>query len=109
MRMRPIAETLLFDDALRLIMDAASPIARVERLPILEADGRVVAGDVRASVDVPPFDRAGMDGYAVRAEDTFGAGTHAPKVLRCVDRVFTGQVPARGIGPGECIEIATGA
>jgi len=50
-----------------------------------------------------------MDGYAVRAEDTFGAGTHAPQSLRLVDRVFTGRVPARGIGQGECIEIATGA
>ena len=107
--MRPIAETLLFDDAVRLVMEAARAIERTERLPIVEADGRVAARDVTASVDVPPFDRAAMDGYAVRAEDTFGAGTHAPRVLRCVDRVFTGQVPARGIGPGECIEVATGA
>jgi molybdopterin molybdotransferase len=107
--MRPIAETLLFDDAIRLVMEAAVPIERTERVPIAHADGRVAARDVRSAVDVPPFDRAAMDGYAVRAEDTFGAGTHAPKVLRCVDRVFTGQVPARGVGPGECIEIATGA
>ncbi len=107
--MRPIAATLLFDDALRLVMEAARPIDRIERLPIVDADGRVAARDVHASVDVPPFDRAAMDGYAVRAEDTFGAGTHAPRTLRCVDRVFTGQVPARGIGPGECTEIATGA
>ena len=107
--MRPIAETLLFDDAVRLVMDAARALDRTERVPIVDADGRVVARDVTASVDVPPFDRAAMDGYAVRAEDTFGAGTHAPRTLRCVDRVFTGQVPARGIGPGECIEIATGA
>jgi molybdenum cofactor synthesis domain-containing protein len=109
MKMRPIAETLLFDDAVRLVMEAARPIDRTERVPIVDADGRVAARDVAASVDVPPFDRAAMDGYAVRAEDTFGAGTHSPKPLRCVDRVFTGQVPARGVGPGECIEIATGA
>ncbi len=76
---------------------------------LCDADGRVVSREVVAAVDVPPFDRAAMDGYAVRAEDTFGAGPHAPRPLRCVDRVFTGQVPARGIGPGECIEIATGA
>ncbi len=107
--MRPIVATLLFEDALRIVMDAAVPIARVERLPIVRADGRVASRDVVAAVDVPPFDRAAMDGYAVRAEDTFGAGPHAPKPLRCVDRVFTGQIPARGIGKGECIEIATGA
>ncbi len=50
-----------------------------------------------------------MDGYAVVAEDTFGASTHAPKVLTCVGSVFTGQAPTRGIAAGECIEIATGA
>jgi molybdenum cofactor synthesis domain-containing protein len=50
-----------------------------------------------------------MDGYAVIAEDTFGAGPNTPKTLRCVDRVYTGQVPTRGIGPGECVEVATGS
>jgi molybdopterin molybdotransferase len=107
--MRPIKATLLFDDALRLVMDVAVPIDRVDRVPIGDADGRVAASDVLAAVDVPPFDRAAMDGYAVVAEDTFGAGAQTPKTLRCVDRVFTGQMPARGIGHGECIEIATGA
>ncbi|HEY7476236.1 MAG TPA: molybdopterin molybdotransferase MoeA, partial [Vicinamibacterales bacterium] len=107
--MRPITETLLFDDAMALVMQAATPITRTETVGLIDADGRVAARDVVAAVDVPPFDRAAMDGYAVAAEDTFGAGTHASKTLRCVDRVFTGQVPARGIGSGECIEIATGA
>ncbi len=107
--MRPIAQTLLYDDAMRLVMAAARPISRTERVPLVDADGRVVANDVVASVDVPPFDRAAMDGYAVVAEDTFGAGTHARKTLACVDRVFTGQVPSRGLSTGECIEIATGA
>ena len=107
--MRPITETLLYDDAVKLVMGTAVPVTRTERVALVDAGGRVVAADVVAAIDVPPFDRAAMDGYAVVAEDTFGAGTHAPKPLRCVDRVFTGQVPARGISTGECIEIATGA
>ena len=107
--MRPIAHTLLYDDAMRMVMDEARPLSRTERVALSEADGRVVAADVTATMDVPPFDRAAMDGYAVVAADTFGAGTHSPKTVTCVDRVFTGQVPARGIGAGECIEIATGA
>ena len=107
--MRPITETLLYDDAMRLVMEAARPTERTERVGLTAADGRVAARDVAAAIDVPPFDRAAMDGYAVVAEDTFGAGTHAPRGLTCVDRVFTGQVPARGISSGECIEIATGA
>jgi molybdenum cofactor synthesis domain-containing protein len=107
--MRPIAQTLLYDDAMRLVMDAGRPIDRAERVVLTEADGRVVAADVTATVDVPPFDRAAMDGYAVVAADTFGASAQSPKTVVCVDRVFTGQIPARGIGAGECIEIATGA
>src|SRR5262245_57637708 len=107
--MRPLKETVLFHDAVRMVLDGAVPIDRVERVALSAGDGRVAAHDVIAEVDVPPFDRAAMDGYAVVAEDTFGAGTHSPKTLRCVDRVFTGQVPTRGISPGECIEIATGA
>jgi molybdenum cofactor synthesis domain-containing protein len=60
-------------------------------------------------VDVPPFDRAAMDGYAVVAADTTPASRQAPVALVCVDRVFTGQVPLRGVHPGECVEVATGA
>jgi molybdenum cofactor synthesis domain-containing protein len=107
--MRPITETLLYDDAMKLVMGVAAPIARTERVTLVDADGRVVSRDVTAATDIPPFDRAGMDGYAVIAADTFGAGTHAAKTLTRVDRVFTGQVPTRGISSGECIEIATGA
>ena len=107
--MRPITETVLFDDALQIVLNEAAPITRTEIVPLAAADGRVAARDVTASADVPPFDRAAMDGYAVVAADTFGAGTQAVRTLTCVDRVFTGQVPARGIASGECVEIATGA
>jgi molybdenum cofactor synthesis domain-containing protein len=107
--MRPIAQTLLYDDAMRLVMEAGRPIDRAERVALMEADGRVVAADVTATVDVPPFDRAAMDGYAVVAADTFGASAQSPKIVVRVDRVFTGQMPTRGISSGECIEIATGA
>jgi molybdenum cofactor synthesis domain-containing protein len=58
---------------------------------------------------VPPFDRAAMDGYAVIAGETTGASASAPRTLRCVDRVFSGHVPTRGLAAGECMEIATGA
>jgi molybdenum cofactor synthesis domain-containing protein len=109
MTMRPITETLLYDDAMRVVLDAAVPTARTERVSLVDADGRVVSADVMAPMDVPPFDRAAMDGYAVMAADTFGAGTHAPKTLTRVDRVFTGQVPMRPVAAGQCIEIATGA
>ncbi len=107
--MRPIRETIPLDEAIRLINEAARPIERTERLDIREADGRVLAEDVVSRQDVPPFSRAAMDGYAVVAEDTFGAGQFEPKTLTSVEKVYTGQVPARAVSHGECIEIATGA
>jgi molybdenum cofactor synthesis domain-containing protein len=107
--MRPIKDTIALDEALALVLESAHPIDRTEHVRLEEADGRVAAAAITASADVPPFDRAAMDGYAVVAEDTFGAGRYEPRSLRCVERVFTGQVPSRGIARGECIEIATGA
>jgi len=107
--MRPIRETIPLDEALALILDAAPPIERTERIALGDAIGRVVARPPSAAMDVPPFDRAAMDGYAVRAEDTFGAGRYDAKVLRCVEKVYTGQVPSRAVAARECTEIATGA
>jgi molybdopterin molybdotransferase len=107
--MRPIRETIPLDEALALILEAARPIVRTERLAIGEAAGRVLAANVASTADVPPFDRAAMDGYAVVAEDTFGAGRYEPKVLRVVEKVYTGSVPTRAVARGECVEIATGA
>jgi molybdopterin molybdotransferase len=103
--MRPFTSTISFADALRIVVETAVPIDEVERVPLSAADGRVVARIVASAVDVPAFDRAAMDGYAVIAEDTRGI----PATLTCVDRVFTGQVPSREVRRGECIEIATGA
>jgi molybdenum cofactor synthesis domain-containing protein len=107
--MRPIRDTIPFDRARSLLLESVAPIARVERVPLEEADGRVVAMDLTSAGDVPPFDRAAMDGYALRAEDTFGAGRHDPRVLRAVETLHAGQALGRGLAPGECTEIATGA
>jgi molybdenum cofactor synthesis domain-containing protein len=107
--MRPIRDTIPLDEARALMLDAAKPVERIEGVPLTNASGRVIATAARSGLDVPPFDRAAMDGYAVRAEDTFGAGKDDPKVLRSIEKVYTGQVPARSVQPGECVEIATGA
>src|SRR5688500_2033439 len=108
-RMRPIRETLPIDEARALVFDALPRVARTERVPLSQAGGRIAAADVTTAVDVPPFNRAGMDGYAVIAEDTFGAGRYEPRVLRSVQTIYTGEVPVRAIASGECAEIATGA
>jgi molybdopterin molybdotransferase len=108
-RMRPIQRTIALDEARAIIDRTVLPIERTERVPLAEANGRVLARDVIAAADVPPFSRAGMDGYAVRAADTTGAGHETPRTLRCVDQVFTGQMPSRAVEAGTCSEIATGA
>ena len=106
-RMRPIRETIPLDEARALIDGAIAPIARVEAVRVDDADLRVLARAVTAEADVPPFARAAMDGYAVRAAGTVGASTHDPRALTSVETVYTGQVPTRTVGEGECIEIAT--
>lgn len=109
--MRPelFRQTITFDDARARVLDAAVPIARSVRVGIDDATGRIAARDVPSPIDVPAFDRAAMDGYALRSSDVAGAGPAAPAALACIDRIFTGQVSTRTIGPGQCAEISTGA
>lgn len=107
--MRPFQSTIPLQDALAHLAAAAVPITSSERVPLEDAAGRVLAEDVIASAAVPPFARAMMDGYAVRAEDTLGASREHPRTLTVVGRVFTGEVLDRAVVRGECAEIATGA
>jgi molybdenum cofactor synthesis domain-containing protein len=107
--MRPFATTISLDEARRRLAAAIRPIARTERLPLLDAAGRVAARAVTSSIDVPPFSRSAMDGYAVIASDTTGASREAPRRLRSVGRVFTGEMPAGSVVAGTCVEVATGA
>jgi molybdopterin molybdotransferase len=106
---KPIRETIPLEEARELLFEAAVPVERTERVAIRDADGRVLACAAVATIDVPPFDRAAMDGYAVIAEDTFGAGAFEPRTLRLIEKVYTGQVPTKRVTRGMCIEIATGA
>jgi molybdenum cofactor synthesis domain-containing protein len=107
--MRPFTSTISIEEARAVLQAAATPLHGVEAVTLDGLSGRVLAEDVVASTDVPPFARAMMDGYAVRATDTTGATRGTPRDLRVVGRVFTGEVLARAIGAGECAEIATGA
>jgi molybdopterin molybdotransferase len=107
--MKPIKETIPLEEARQLIAEACRPIDRTEHVRLVDANGRVAASDVQSMRDVPPFSRAGMDGFAVKAEDTFGASRYEPKTLRVIDKVYTGQVPTKTVEGGTAIEIATGA
>ncbi|MGE0463612.1 MAG: gephyrin-like molybdotransferase Glp [Vicinamibacterales bacterium] len=109
MTMRPFTSTISITEAHAIIAEGMPVIERRERVPLSAASGRVVAADVVATFDVPPFHRASMDGYAVKAEDTEGASRTTPRSLMLAGRVYTGDVPTVAVTHGTCVEIATGA
>jgi putative molybdopterin biosynthesis protein len=81
-----------------------------EEIPLTEALGRVLADDVIAPLDVPGFDRSNVDGFAVHAEDTFGAGEDHPLTLRLnVGVVAPGAAPTQSVARGSATTVATGA
>jgi putative molybdopterin biosynthesis protein len=81
-----------------------------ETVPLAEAHGRVLRNDVVAPVDVPSFDRSNVDGFAVHAEDTFGASEDRPRLLSLTPEILSpGIVPHHAVGSGRATPIATGA
>ncbi|MEN8234711.1 MAG: gephyrin-like molybdotransferase Glp [Actinomycetota bacterium] len=107
-RMRGFRERSSVEDALAAALDGIEPLPP-EPVPVTEAAGRVLAEDVVSSVNVPPFRRATMDGYAVVAEDTYGASAYNPLPLRVVGSSMPGATPAEAVEPGTCVRIMTGA
>jgi molybdenum cofactor synthesis domain-containing protein len=99
---------MALSDALALTL-SRTPELGTERVSTDAALGRVLTGPVEIEIDVPHFAKAAMDGYAVRAEDTYGAGENSPLELHVVGHVTPGQLTDRTVGEKECIEISTGA
>jgi molybdopterin molybdotransferase len=90
------------------LYDRFPPVGE-ETVELAAAGGRVLAAPIAAPEEVPGFWRASMDGYAVRAPDTFGASVGAPQYLEIKGEVPMGVSPPRGVGPGEALRVATGA
>jgi molybdopterin molybdotransferase len=107
--MKPFGALLPFEEAREVVEANIEPVNRVEKVRIEEAAGRVLAEDITATMSIPPFNRAAMDGYAVRAKDTFNSGQFNPRVLKLVGEVHAGESPRLRVNAGECIQIATGA
>ena len=107
--MRPLKALVSLDDALRMLAELARPIERREGVPLLEALHRVASRDVVSRIHVPLVDRAAMDGYAVRAPDTYGAGKFRPAELRRVETLYADTVPRKTVAKGACTEVATGS
>jgi molybdopterin molybdotransferase len=106
---RPFATTISLEEARKRLNAAVRPIERTERVGLEQLAGRVAAADIVSPMDVPPFARSAMDGYAIVAADAASATQGSPAPLRLLDRVFTGQLSTAVVVPGTCVEIATGA
>lgn len=80
-----------------------------EEIPVSEAYGRILYGDVYSRMDFPPFDKALKDGFAIVCEDSFGASEESPKTLEVIDFLEAGSTTDKKVEKGKCIEISTGA
>ena len=94
-------------DEARAALAEFGPVG-TERVRVADAAGRVLAEDLSAPGDLPHFDRANMDGYAVRAADTFGASQSVPAYLRLVGTVAMGATARRALRKAEAVRISTG-
>ena len=98
------------DEAKKTIQQHFSPKpSSADEAKLLEAYNRILAEDVIATLDIPPFNRSTVDGYAVKAEDTFGAEENKPKRLRICGTVTVGEPPEIAVRCGSGAEIVTGA
>ncbi len=97
---------LAVDEVERIIAERVVPVAEIETVPLNAARGRVIAADVVAPIDLPPFDNAAVDGYAVRHADL---AAEADTALAIVERVTAGRAASRALQAGEAIRIFTGA
>ncbi len=106
--MRGFAERMDVDDVERLLADRVSALD-AEPVSIREAAGRVLAEDIRSTVDVPGFRRSAMDGYALRGEDTFGASSYNALRLKLIGASMPGQGFDGELETGQAVRIMTGA
>ncbi len=100
---------MILEEAIRILREAAVPVMETERIPLAQASGRVLAKDLQAVYDQPPFPRSPLDGYAVRGEDTLCASGEEPVELRILGKIFAGEVFHGEVHKGECVRLMTGA
>jgi molybdopterin molybdotransferase len=99
---------LTVPEASARILEHITPLA-VERVPLLDSLGRVLAEPIRAPMTLPAWDNSAMDGYAVRGTDIDAATKEQPIELRVLETVAAGKFATRQVGPGEATRIMTGA
>ena len=107
-RLRGFRHRATVEEALAAALQGVAPLP-AEEVPLGAAAGRVTARPVTSRVEVPAFPRATMDGYAVRAADTFGASPYNPVVLQVAGEAMPGRAAEGEVAPGTAWRIMTGA
>src|SRR5919108_679234 len=107
-RMRGFATRHDVEEALAILARRIAPLPG-EVIPLDEGLDRVLATDITATLDVPHFDRSAVDGYGVRARDTFGASDYNPLPLTLKGEIFPGRALDLSLGANEAVRIMTGA
>ncbi len=102
-------ELLSLEDARAQVLAAIPAALPAEMVALSDSLGRVLAADVAAATDLPPWDNSAMDGYAIRARDVAGATEVAPVLLRVAGEVAAGSASETAVIPGLALRIATGA
>jgi len=101
---------MTFDHAKKLLLTQINPEPLGgEKIPLTEAYSRILSEDVITKVNIPPFDRSTVDGYAVRAEDTYEAEENKPTALSIIGTINVGEPPKIEIRKNQTVEIVTGA
>jgi molybdopterin molybdotransferase len=106
--MPELFQVLSVDEAAARFLPRIAPLPDTEVVPVAEALGRVTAEEVASPMELPAFSRSNMDGFSVRAEDTFGATEGLPAYLKVVGEVPMGQAPTVRLNPGEAAKAHTG-
>ncbi|HEV2946758.1 MAG TPA: gephyrin-like molybdotransferase Glp [Gemmataceae bacterium] len=107
-RMRGFRDRAEVEEVLALLRSRLQPLP-AEEVELHDAAGRVLANEIVAPCDVPGFDRAAMDGYALRGRETFGAGAYSPLELNIVGISLPAKPCAVPVKAGEAVRIMTGA
>lgn len=106
--MREFKRLTPYKEAFNLMINDIEEIKEVEEVSLDGALDRILAGDINSPVDSPPFDRSAVDGYAVRAEDTFQAREYSPVELEVIDEITAGMESEKEVRKGKAIRLMTG-
>lgn len=96
-------------EAGKLLEESVKEMMGTEEVSLSEAKGRILAENLAAKTDQPPFSRSPLDGYALRAKDSEGASKDCPVRLKVTEKIFAGEIPKVTVGEGEAVRLMTGS